>query len=267
MSFLNDRKDKFIIMADNPKRAASVISALDKLRREHYGDMPISTQDIKLVDRVMKLLFGEGDNPHARALREKYPNIDMYKEQVIPILRRSVLLYRQAFKMVDNDYGSFKFEDKILANELARELSAPATTVSLDDDFVRKLAGATAAAVKKAIKPGRGSKNVRYPDVTKEQCQGIWEKYKDNPEVKKHANATRRKVSYNDVFEYAKTELARLEPVHILKADDFKRALGAKSDKKYRNSPTVREKNRDKNRQAVYSSHNNFLSGAFKCRP
>ena len=56
MSFLNDRKDKFIIMADNPKRAASVISALDKLRREHYGDMPISTQDIKLVDRVMKLL-------------------------------------------------------------------------------------------------------------------------------------------------------------------------------------------------------------------
>ena len=265
MSFLNDRKDKFIIMADNPKRAASVISALDKLRREHYGDMPISTQDIKLVDRVMKLLFGEGDNPHARALREKYPNIDMYKEQVIPILRRSVLLYRQAFKMVDNDYGSFKFEDKILADELARELSTPATIVSLDDDFVRKLAGATGAAVKKAIKPGRGSANERFPEETKQQCQGIWEKYKNNLEVKKHA--TRRKVSHNDVFEYAKTELARLEPVHILTADDFKRALGAQSDKKYRDSPAVRKKNRDEKRQAVYSLHSNFLSDAFKCRP
>ena len=146
----------------------------------------------------------------------------------------------------------------------ANELSPATAVVEIDGASMKKLAGATAAAVKKAIKPGRGSKNVRFPDETKEQCQGIWEKYKDNPEVKKHA--TRRKVSHNDVFEYAKTELAGLEPVHILTADEFKRALGAKSDKKYRNSPAVRKKNRDKKCQAVYLPHSDFLSVASKDR-
>ena len=140
-----------------------------------------------------------------------------------------------------------------------------AMVVEIDDASVKKLAGATGAAVKKAIKPGRGSAKERFPEETKQQCQGIWEKYKDNPEVKKCA--TRRKVSHNDVFEYAKTELARLEPVHILAADEFKRALGAKSDKKYRNSPAVRKRNRDKKRQAVYLPQKILLSDTSKCRP
>jgi lysozyme len=46
----------------------------------------------------------------------------------------------------------------------------------------------------------------------------------------------------------------------------FKRALGAKSDKKYRDSPAVRKKNRDKKRQAVYLPHSDFLSSALKDR-
>ena len=139
----------------------------------------------------------------------------------------------------------------------------PPVPVEVADASVKKLAGATGAAVKKAIKPGRGSAKERFPEETKQQCQGIWEKYKDNPEVKK----PRRKVSHNDVFEYAKTELAGLEPVHILTADEFKRALGAKSDKKYRNSPAVRKKNRDKERQAVYLPQKILFSDTSKCRP
>ncbi len=148
---------------------------------------------------------------------------------------------------------------------IAKLGAKPPVPVEVADDSVKKLAGATGAAVKKAIKPGRGSAKERFPEETKQQCQGIWEKYKDNPEVKKRA--ARRKVSHNDVFEYAKTELARLEPVHILTADEFKRALGAKSDKKYRNSPAVRKKNRDKERQAVYLPQKILLSDTSKCRP
>jgi hypothetical protein len=148
--------------------------------------------------------------------------------------------------------------------EIAKFGTKHPVPVEVADDSVKKLAGATGAAVKKAIKPGRGSAKERFPEETKQQCQGIWEKYKDNLEVKKRA--TRRKVSHNDVFEYAKAELAVLEPVHILTADEFKRALGAKSDKKYRNSPAVRKKNRDKKRQAVYLPHSDFLSSALKDR-
>jgi hypothetical protein len=119
-----------------------------------------------------------------------------------------------------------------------------AMIVEINDNTVKKLAGATAAAVKKAIKPGKGASNEKYPEVTKQQCMIIWEVYRGKEVVREHAS--RRKVSYDDVFEYAKTELAELEPVHILTADDFKRALGAHSDKKYRESPAVRKKNRDK---------------------
>ena len=149
--------------------------------------------------------------------------------------------------------------------EIAKLGAKRPVPVEVADDSVKKLAGATGAAVKKAIKPGRGSAKERFPEETKQQCQGIWEKYKGNLEVKKRA--TRRKVSHNDVFEYAKAELAVLEPVHILTADEFKRALGAKSDKKYRNSPAVRKKNRDKERQAVYLPQKILLSDTSKCRP
>ena len=239
MPTLSNRKDKFLSMANDSKKAVTVMSALDKLRREHYGDMPVSAEDIKLVDQVMKLLFDEENNSYAESLRKKYPNIDMYKEQVMPIFRRGVILYRQALKMVGNDYRDFKFEDKFLANELARELSAPETILAPGDDFVKKLAVATVAAVKKVIKPGRGSKNVRYPEETKWQCDSIWKYCRDNQEVKNHAAG--HKVSYDDVFEYAKVKLARLKPVPIKDADQFRRVLDAISDKNYRNK-TRREK-------------------------
>jgi len=149
--------------------------------------------------------------------------------------------------------------------EIAKLGAKQPIPVEVADDSVKKLAGATGAAVKKAIKPGKGSSNERFPEETKRQCQSIWEEYKDNLEVKKHA--IRHKVSHNNVFEYAKAELARLEPVAIRTANDFDRALGAKSDKKYRDSPAVRKKNRDKKRQTVYSPYNNFLSKPLKCRP
>jgi hypothetical protein len=141
----------------------------------------------------------------------------------------------------------------------------PATAVvEIADASVKKLAGATGVAVKKAIKPGRGSKNVRYPDETKLQCQSIWGRCRVKEEVKRLAAG--HKVSSDDVFEYAKVELARLEPVAIKTAAEFKRVLGAKSDKNYRESSAVRKKKRDKKCQAVCSSQNNFFSNKSKCR-
>jgi hypothetical protein len=148
---------------------------------------------------------------------------------------------------------------------IAKLGAKPPMPVEVADDSVKKLAGATGVAVKKAIKPGRGSKNVRYPNETKEQCLRIWGN-KDYREAAKHHIANGRKITYEAVFEVAKNELAKLRPMPITTLVEFKRALGAKSDKKYRDSPAVRKKNRDKKRQAVYLPHSDFLSSALKDR-
>lgn len=128
---------------------------------------------------------------------------------------------------------------KECANAINTPSAAPPTThvVELSDESAKKVARLTGAEVKKFIKPGRGSKNTRFPDETKEACVRIWEKYKGNPEVKKRAQ--KRKVKHEDVFEYAKKEL---EKIGISSADEFKSALGAASDKKHRESPAVKEK-------------------------
>ena len=127
-------------------------------------------------------------------------------------------------------------QEKVL--ELAAKGAAsPTPIVELSDESAKKVARLTGAEVKKFIKPGRGSKNTRFSDETKAACLQIWKECKRNTEVKKHAN--KRKVSYKDVFEYAKKEL---EKKGINSADEFRRALGAASDKKHRESPAVKEK-------------------------
>lgn len=267
---------------------AGEISVIEKLRREHYGNVPVEDLEGALMHKITAYVRGElSDEEAAKFFGDFLNDIKVLKECAKAyglhemdktLLNHLMPLGFCMLKMNGCDIEALESEADAMGciwanaprdlpspSRFYNELSPVAAAVEIDGASIKKLAGATAAAVKKAIKPGRGSKNVRFPDVTKEQCQGIWKRYKDNPEVKKHA--IRRKVSHNDVFEYAKTELAALKPVHISTADQFKRALGAKSDKKYRNSPAVREKNRDKNRQAVYSSHSSFLSEAFKCRP
>jgi hypothetical protein len=109
--------------------------------------------------------------------------------------------------------------------------------VELGDESVEKLAREMCTVVKKVIKPGRGSKNTHFPDETKASCLRIWEIYKDKWEVKKHAH--KHKVSYKDVFKYAEKEL---EEIGIRSADEFRRALGAASDKKHRESHAMKEK-------------------------
>ena len=128
---------------------------------------------------------------------------------------------------------------KECANAINTPSAAPPTThiVELSDESAKKVARLTGAEVKKFIKPGRGSKNTRFSDETKTECLRIWEKYKDNPEVKELA--PKRKVSHDDVFEYAKGEL---EKIGIHSAKEFSRALGAASDKKHRESPAVKKK-------------------------
>lgn len=128
---------------------------------------------------------------------------------------------------------------KECANAINTPSAAPPTThiVELSDESAKKVARLTGAEVKKLIKPGRGSKNTRFPNETKEACVRIWEKYKGNPEVMKLAQ--KRKVSHKDVFKYAKGEL---EEIGIHSAEEYHRAIGAASDRKHRESPAVKEK-------------------------
>lgn len=127
-------------------------------------------------------------------------------------------------------------QEKVL--ELAAKGAAsPTPIVELSDESAKKVACLTSTEVKKFLKPGRGSKNTRFPNETKEACVRIWEKYKGNPEVKKLAQ--KRKVSHKDVFEYAQGEL---EKIGIHSADEFHRVLGAASDKKNKESYAVKKK-------------------------
>ena len=276
---------------------AGEISAIDKIRRDHYGNVPDEDLAGALMHKMIAYVRGELSEEEAAKLFGGLLNdVKVLKECAkaygIHEMDKAVFnhltpLVLGMLKMSGCDIEALESECDAMgylwANATRDSPSPPhsgnepplvATVVEVDDAYVKKLAGATAMAVKKAIKHGRGSANVRFPEETKWQCQSIWERYKDNPEVKKCAH--RRKVSHNDVFEYAKTELARLEPVPISTADKFKRVLGAISDKKYRNSPALSKrsrnspveskKNRDKKHQVVYLPHSDFLSVAPKDR-
>ena len=133
-----------------------------------------------------------------------------------------------AYKTIAEWWMDYKSEDTPCVADPVR--------VEIDDGSVKKLADATGKSVKKAIKPGKGSANACFTPETKEKCRRIYDTYKDKPEVKQHAY--KRKVSHADVFEYAKDELANLQPPcqPIHSADEFRRALGALSDRKHRES-------------------------------
>ena len=64
----------------------------------------------------------------------------------------------------------------------------------------------------------------------------IWD-YRTKDAVKELAY--KRKVRHEDVFEYAKDEL---EKIGITSADEFRRVLGAASDKKHRESHAMKKK-------------------------
>lgn len=216
------------------------VSALDKIRHEHYGDIPLNVRELKAADRLLK--FPLGNHPVAKSLRKKYPLEEICKELSSPVIRRKLLLYLQACKLTNGDREALKFEYELLENDFEREFfSRAAQVVELGEETVEKLARATGAAVKKAVKPGRGATNVRFPDETKKQCLKIW-KSKEYREAAKQHVANGVKITHEAVFEVAKNKLTKLQPMPIATIDDFKRALGAASDKAHRESAAMKKK-------------------------
>ena len=263
---------------------AGEISKIDKIRRRHYGNVPVEDLEGALMHKLVAYVRDElSDEEASKTFGRFFDGIKVLKECAVAygihemdkaVLYHAMTLGPGMLKMCGCDIEALESEcdglgylwanatpDTPSPPRLANEPPPATAVVEIADASVKKLAGATGAAVKNAIKPGRGVKNVQYPEKTKWQCQSIWERCRVKEEVKRLAAG--RKVSYDDVFKYAKAELARLEPVNITSAGQFRCVFGAKSDKEY----AERKKDYDEKRQAVCSSQNNFLSNKSKCRP
>lgn len=241
------------------ERRAKEISAIDKLRREHYGEVSMEDDERAWFYKFSAYVRGELSEEEAakifgclldkmKALKEhaKIFGIDKMDRAV---LNHLMLVGVGMAKVNGCDVEAANLEADAMGYEWAEATTdspvspqpqSHPSVVEIGDASIKKLAEATGKSVKKAIKPGKGSSNEQWTPEVKAEARRIW-KDKDYREAAKRFATNGRKITHANVYEAAKRELGR---IGIASADEFTRVLGAYSDRTSRNSSAKRKKPR-----------------------
>ena len=155
-----------------PAQRARALKALDWLRREHYGDMPLGEQERMDLDETMAFVRGRMSEDEIRAkfgkhyaeamkVRDDCARIGLHKMDPV-LLRRHILLFRCCSKMNGSDVESFKLEFEAILHELDEahpfdENASSAPAVEIADVSAKKLAKPAKSRGKRGV-GGKGLK-------------------------------------------------------------------------------------------------------------
>ena len=106
------------------KRKARLIAAMDRLRREHYGDIPLTGEELKEVRAEVDDTLGRSNGVLSKEARKFLVKIG-WEGYDTAVLWRLLLLMKCAAKIHGGDREAMYFEWKMYVLELCEALSGP----------------------------------------------------------------------------------------------------------------------------------------------
>ena len=91
------------------KRRTKLIAVMDRIRREHYGDMPLTARELKELRSEIYDILGSGKDDQSKEIRDYFARIG-FDGFDTAVLWRLWLLRKHARKIYGDDLEGYSFE-------------------------------------------------------------------------------------------------------------------------------------------------------------